>query len=785
MAMRLDNIRLSWFRGSAEEVKLDLDSKNVVVYGSNGSGKSTFVDGLEYIIRNGRISHLSHEYSGRRQEKGIRNTHTPQGVESSVTVTFEDDSYLVTEIEPNGAFSISSEPPELQSVMQRWPLENHLLRQDEVANFVHLTKGQKYSVLLPLLGLDNLEYASNNVKDLLRAINDQSKIELVRSKIGYLSERTNRYFQSDEYEVVLNGLKELAKKYGIGVSENINEISSNLLLEINRRIDEIKPENDRYVILNQAVEERLDEKIENYNAFKEKVEGLISVLIDQRLSVLESTKNFVEALTDLEEEITCPSCGQKVLGKDLAQHVLDELVRLDEVRALRNAANNALEILKNGHRRALTSFRRTELKTWLEDVAQKELAENIEKMEKINIDEIESIQDEYIEYCDLIPSLLELIRAEIAIAPPTVRDLIADQIIVQVGRTLHGINTLKDYLVRVVDLIEVLQTIDGIIKEETRKKTEQVLESISENILSLWSKLHPNEPIEGIHLYIPDEADRAIDIALNFFGVDQPSPRLTLSESHRNCIGLCIFLALALQRADPDNPIVLDDIVSSLDRGHRGMLVDIFLEDLRDRQILLLTHDREWYSELRTRLPASDWKFLVLSPWDNPSVGIRWSRSQYTFDDARQLLSTIPESAGNRARAIMDGELALAAEKLKLPLPYLRGDRNDHRTCVDFLSRIIGEAPRRLKRIEGSTYVPYSEPLDDWKTTHKLLIAWGDRASHAGTLTQPEAERLIEYCERALEHFKCQSCGEYLWIADQTGRERLQCACGEIQWRYK
>ena len=66
--MRLDSIRLSWFRGAADEVILRSDSRNVVVYGSNGSGKSSFVDGLEYIIRNGRISHLAHEYSGKRQE---------------------------------------------------------------------------------------------------------------------------------------------------------------------------------------------------------------------------------------------------------------------------------------------------------------------------------------------------------------------------------------------------------------------------------------------------------------------------------------------------------------------------------------------------------------------------------------------------------------------------------------------------------------------------------------------------------------------------------------------
>src|SRR5277367_1641829 len=63
------------------------------------------------------------------------------------------------------------------------------------------------------------------------------------------------------------------------------------------------------------------------------------------------------------------------------------------------------------------------------------------------------------------------------------------------------------------------------------------------DIGAMWKVLHPGEPIENVHLYMPDE-DKAIDIALRFHGKDQDSPRLTLSEGYRNSLGLCIFLAL-------------------------------------------------------------------------------------------------------------------------------------------------------------------------------------------------------------------------------------------------
>jgi chromosome segregation ATPase len=48
--MRIKSIGIEWFRGAAEVVSLDPDSKSMVVYGENGSGKSSFVDAFEYAL---------------------------------------------------------------------------------------------------------------------------------------------------------------------------------------------------------------------------------------------------------------------------------------------------------------------------------------------------------------------------------------------------------------------------------------------------------------------------------------------------------------------------------------------------------------------------------------------------------------------------------------------------------------------------------------------------------------------------------------------------------------
>ena len=62
--MRIKSIELAWFRGAAGPVSLEPNCNSMVVYGENGSGKSSFVDAVEYVLNGGGIEHLKTEYSG-------------------------------------------------------------------------------------------------------------------------------------------------------------------------------------------------------------------------------------------------------------------------------------------------------------------------------------------------------------------------------------------------------------------------------------------------------------------------------------------------------------------------------------------------------------------------------------------------------------------------------------------------------------------------------------------------------------------------------------------------
>jgi len=785
--MRIKEIELSWFRGAGESIRLQTQFKSVVIYGANGSGKSSFADALEYLIADGRIGHLSHEYSGRRQEKGVRNTHTPDEMPSIIKLEFEDGSKVQAIIREDGTFSIQSDPESLIAEIQNWDLERFILRQDELANFICMSKGQKYSVLLPLLGLEHFEHAAENLRQLQMAIEEMSGLAEKRQRQRDIAEEAKDVLEELDIESVMDVLSDLGDTYlDPPVPSTFKGLIEALQQSISERIETAEPEQRRHLLIQQVQQEGLKDKFAKLIQAEEKASMAFDSLLDRRIAVLEPTSTYLDAVEPKEGEIKCPACGQKIDALTFANHVANELSNLQSARAARDQLREARRQLGNAIGTLLENVEKEEVAEWLQAQSQADLLASVDQLRSLDLTDRDGRWPKGTwEVLDTtIPMISARFEEFAGSSPPSTKELIADKRVVDACKNIPEIRELQSAISQIETLLITLDQAETSVRQAIRERTQVIMSSMSADIQRLWGKLHPDEPIEDVQLYMSEDAEKAIDVRLKFYNVAQPSPRLTLSEGHRNSLGLCIFLALALIDGNAGRPIILDDVVSSMDREHRGMLAQVLAEDFGERQVILLTHDREWYTELRWRLPARDWLFLTLRPWEDPHKGIQWSHSAYTFDDARSKIKTDPESAGNRARAIMDTELAIVAEKLQISLPFARGDRNDRRTCIEFLERIISDGKDKLRRKQGGGWSTYEEAISDWETAYTLLGAWANRASHAGSLIAKEAEQLIAACERALERFRCPDCGDPIWIANQQGRKRMQCQCGLLHWRY-
>lgn len=781
--MRIKAIGLSWFRGAADATSLDPNSKSVVVYGENGSGKSSFVDAVEYVLNHGKIGHLSHEYSGKNQEKAIVNTHTPDGKKTELRIKFQDGSELVTEIKWNGSSTSSGAET---VAMGTWDYRRTVLRQDEVAAFIRDTKGGKYSALLPLLGLNQIEVAAENLRQLAKSIDQQSKPKETKLALEGVEAKRKAAFGTSTYKQVLDKTEQFHAKYCADKTTTVDPITrcKELDAALNSRIASFSADQKRHLALKDAAGLDLRKHVKAVRSTSLKLADKTEPLIAEKLEVLQSAGMFADKLGE-GKEISCPACGRSIEIEAFRTHIDAEKKRLQEITTTFNARKTAIREMCDTIKSLKASLGKTDIKPWRDELAKGALASNFTYLNELKVESIltSCAEDDLKNIEDKLLPLIDTATETSADALPDVQQLATDKHDIEVAKAVVEYMDKADAAACAETLISFISTLEQGVREEIRLQSQKVIGEISTDILEMWEILHPGEAIENVHLYVPDDTNKAIDIALKFHGVEQNSPRLTLSEGFRNSLGLCIFLAMAKRDTDKDQPLFLDDVVVSLDRNHRGMIVELLEKYFADRQVVLLTHDRDWYTELRHRLDGKSWSFKVLMPWENPVIGIRWSARTSTFDDARARLKDAPDSAGNTARKIMDIELAIRAESIKIKLPYLHRERNDHRTAHDFLAQLISDGEKCFKRKGEKNYEPYSEAIVAFREADKLLLTWGNTTSHSFDLDKKEAEKLIEACETALELFNCPMCKKLVYKLTDAATKFVQCECGFLRWQ--
>ena len=784
--MRIKSIQLSWFRGAADPVKLEPNCKSMVIYGENGSGKSSFVDAIEYILNNGRINHLAHEYSGKRQEKTIHNTHKPQGEKTETVIKFAGGSELKTEIKQNGA---STSTGAEAIAMDAWNYRRTVLRQDEVATFIHGTKGDKYSALLPLLGLDELVAAAENLQRLIKAVEVNSKIKETKTLLKNSNINRKEIFGAATDEQILKIIEERFIQYCQKKTKTKEPFSQCQEIDqvIQVKIGENSSDYDRYRLLQSISQLKLKEYINSVRAANAKMAGTIEPLIIEKLDVLQSASTFADTFSiDNEKDILCPACGQSLKVEAFQSHIKSEQRRLQEIIDINETRRVSIDNLCDLLKHLKSSMGKSDAKSWKDDLARENLAKNLAYITDLNIENLRSSCNEE-SLISLEEFLLPIIIAATGasnVAPPDAKKLLADKKIVDGGKTVIEAIKQTSTVQKVDDLISFLRLLEQGVRTEIRTRTEKVIKEISVDVQTMWGILHPRDTIKQVSLYLPQDEDKAIDINLEFYGIEQPSPRMTLSEGYRNSLGLSIFLSMAKRVLDTERPIFLDDVIVSLDRNHRGMVAELLKQEFENRQVIIFTHDRNWYTELRHQLDEKEWIFKTLLPYETPDIGIRWSHKTTTFTDARAHIKERPDSAGNDVRRIMDVELALIAEKLQVNFPYLRAEKNDKRMAHDFLVRIKASGKKCFQRKVGNNYEVYSDAIEAFDQADRLIVSWANRASHTFDVVPPEAEKLINACEKVLEFFKCHSCGKNVWFSNAEDSKLLQCQCGEIRWKY-
>jgi hypothetical protein len=194
------------------------------------------------------------------------------------------------------------------------------------------------------------------------------------------------------------------------------------------------------------------------------------------------------------------------------------------------------------------------------------------------------------------------------------------QIHAKIIRALDAYKEYVDIRKRQEALSIVRNTFEALYSDFIKRQEESLqlfLDEFSDEINGYYELMNPGEKVDGIRLVpLKDKTDedlQGITIQFRFFEETHNPPKYLLSESHIHGLGIAFFLASVKAFNRHNHFFLLDDVVSSFDAQHRERFIRMLISEFKDFQVLLLTHERDFFELAANIVKEQGWSVCSLA----------------------------------------------------------------------------------------------------------------------------------------------------------------------------
>ena len=147
----------------------------------------------------------------------------------------------------------------------------------------------------------------------------------------------------------------------------------------------------------------------------------------------------------------------------------------------------------------------------------------------------------------------------------------------------------------------------GLLRGYRNELPGLLMAGLNDTAMNLYNEFNRNDldPDKLAALHLPINGDQKIEIAFRGNpGVRVDALRI-LSEGHIRCLGLAILLAKAKSIQSP--LVVFDDAINAIDHDHRGGIRETIFESdhFADTQVIVTCHSNEFIKDIQQHLPAA------------------------------------------------------------------------------------------------------------------------------------------------------------------------------------
>src|SRR5262249_46665503 len=143
-------------------------------------------------------------------------------------------------------------------------------------------------------------------------------------------------------------------------------------------------------------------------------------------------------------------------------------------------------------------------------------------------------------------------------------------------------------------------TVSSTYNDVSTKVLEDVYAAVEKDFTAYYRIINSDDEQSFEGKLTPSPAKLAFDV--DFYGRGKSPPGAYHSEGHQDGMGLCLYLALMRHTlGDQFTFAVLDDVLMSVDTGHRREVCTLLRTEFPKTQFVLTTHDQIWLQYMRTQ----------------------------------------------------------------------------------------------------------------------------------------------------------------------------------------
>jgi energy-coupling factor transporter ATP-binding protein EcfA2 len=614
---RIKKLHVYGYRGITKEANLPLEGKSLILFGESGTGKSSFVDAIEKLLT-GKVSSLDGRAMGLSSANhgpSIRANSAPE-----IEITFDDGSIFSLDSSTN------SFPAHINNYLAaaRQPL--FVLRRAQILQLIDKEPRERGGFLEPFLPLsewneieaafeqshDTADQRASESKQALKdvvielsellglplppvAVTEEALIESINTRLSKDSVPTINTTQEiqevlPKVERELSSLGDISAHIALhGLSEQIEAVTPNLqidwlatFLEKTRELQRQEQMQARLFfeeVLQKGLEWIEQEKLDN------------CPLCEQPIDRLVTTKHIRSRLSEMEGLIT-------------ARHDADE-ARNATISNLQNLSQKlpAIESEASTVKRKDIIDLIVELQGWVD----KTLDVLSPQVSNIEIQELKEALDSWAS-CNFAARFSEIQKELKGILPtiPTPDTIKASLdlkgFLSQTQRLWQKQESLRVKSEQAQRRAKIATQVFEYAEQSRKKEVQTIFDQIAGDINTLYAGVRRDINRGEMRLKIRPEVGRfSVNLQAKFYGRKEDL-RAHFNEADLDISGLCIFLALCrwYRKQYPEfNLLILDDVLTSTDAEHRVRFTKLLMNEFKDYQILLTTHDRIWFDYLR------------------------------------------------------------------------------------------------------------------------------------------------------------------------------------------